>query len=135
MMSLYQDDARAKAFADRELGQDFALPFIGLVVLNEHGKVIGAAILNNFIRGRNIDIAVVGRNAWTIGPVRGLARYCFERSARMTARTREDNAPAIRALISLGFEREGVMPDYFGDGVSAVVFGLLRRKQKLVKVT
>lgn len=133
MTSVYQDDARAKAFADANLGQDFAAPFIGLVVLNDHGKVVGAVILNGFIRGRNIDLTAVGRNVWTLGVVRAILRYCFGRAARVTCRTSEHNATAIRALQAIGFEREGVMPDYFHDG-AAVVFGLLRRKQKLVKV-
>lgn len=133
-LSVYQDDARAKAFADRELGQDFAPPFMGLVVLNDRGKVVGAVILNGFIRGRNIDLTAVGRNVWTLGIARSVFRYCFERAARVTARTSESNLKAQRALMALGFEREGVMPDYFPEG-AAVVFGLLRRKQKLVKVT
>ena len=128
---LYQDDKAARLFAERHLKVSFADPMIGLVV-TDHGFVVGAAILNGYIPGDNIDISAVG-NISSIKVIRGIARYCFKRVRRVTAKTCVTNKPAIKALKALRFKQEGVLREYFSEG-DAIVFGLLRREQRIVRL-
>lgn len=132
MRRVYQDDERAREFACGVLGYDFAQPYMGLIV-EKDGMAVGAIILNGFIRGRNIDLTAAGKGAWSLGVAREIARYCFARAVRITARTSVNNRTAINALKAIGFKTEGVMRDYFPDG-DALVLGLLKSEQKLIKV-
>lgn len=130
-MKEYQDDARARAFASRHLGCQFHDPLIGIVI-EDNGEQVGAVIFNGYIPGQNIDLTAVSTK-WDIRIVRNLARYCFLRVKRVTARTCVTNTAAIKTLQALGFRQEGIMREYFPDG-DAVVFGLLRSEQKLIKL-
>ena len=67
-----------------------------------------------------------------VGDVRGIARYCFERVQRITARTSVNNSKAISMLDGLGFKREGVMRAFFKDS-DAIVFGLLKSEQRIYR--
>ncbi len=131
MIRFYQDDERAAAFATSILGYSFAQPYIGMVV-DRDGEVVSAIIFNGFIRGQNIDMTGVGK-VWPVFVIRQIARYCFARVKRVTSRTCVSNHAAIKALEAAGFKREGVMRDYFPDG-DAIVFGLLKSEQRLIKV-
>ena len=95
-------------------------------------KVVGAVILNDYTPGRNIEVTAVG-HCWSIKIIREIMRYCFSRVKRITCRTSVNNAAAIKALQSMGFQREGLMRDFFDDG-DAIVFGLLKSEQKLIRV-
>ena len=122
---------RAKFFAERHLKTTFAHPFIGLIVV-DRPQIVGAIILNDYTPERNIEVTGVGRG-WSVGVVRFILRYCFARVRRITARTSINNHAAITALEQIGFKREGVMREFFDDG-DAIVFGLLRSEQKLIRV-
>lgn len=131
MIRFYQDDEGAAAFAGEKLNCTFSQPFIGMVV-DRDGEIVSAIILNGFIRGQNIDMTGVGK-VWPVSVIRQLARYCFARVRRVTSRTCVSNHAAINALEAAGFKREGVMREYFPDG-DAIVFGLLKTEQRLIKV-
>jgi hypothetical protein len=126
-----QDDGAARYYVEKELGIEIGSPFIGLLVERE-GQQVGAVILNDYRPGRNIELTAHTCGNWGISDVRGIARYCFERAKRITARTSVHNFRAIKMLETLGFEREGVMRDWFGDS-DAIVFGLLRSKQRIFR--
>ncbi len=126
-----QDDQRARLFAERELKVSIADPMIGLVVV-ENGVIVGAIILNDYTPERNIEVTAVG-HCWPVKVIRFILRYCFARVRRVTARTSVNNTAAIRALEAMGFKREGIMREFFDDG-DAVVFGLLRSEQKVVRL-
>lgn len=130
-MKAYQDDAQARFFAQRALGCTFADPLIGIVI-EDSGRQVGAVIFNGYTPGQNIDMTGVG-SKWDIRVIREIARYCFSRVRRVTALTCVTNIAAINALLALGFKREGVMREYFPGG-DAIVFGLLRSEQRLIKV-
>lgn len=132
MIRFYQDDEGAAAFATSILGYGFAQPYIGMIVERD-GEVVSAIIFNGFIRGQNIDMTGVGK-VWPVFVIRQIARYCFSRVKRVTSRTCVSNHAAINALEAAGFKREGVMRDYFPDG-DAIVFGLLKSEQRIVKVS
>jgi RimJ/RimL family protein N-acetyltransferase len=131
LVDCFQDDQRARLFAERELRVSIADPMIGLVVVDK-GAIVGAVILNDYTPERNIEVTAVG-HCWSVKVIRFILRYCFARVRRVTARTSIHNKPAIRALEAMGFKREGIMREFFDDG-DAIVFGLLRSEQKVVKV-
>lgn len=113
------------------MGLHVSDPFIGLIVEN-NGKKAGAVILNDYTPGQNIELTVHVSGNWTASDVRGIARYCFERVRRITARTSVNNSRAIRMLEVLGFRREGVMRDWFAES-DAILFGLLRSEQRIFR--
>lgn len=124
-----QDDEAARRLVERELSVKFAEPFIGLVVERE-GKPAGAAILNDYTPGRNIELTMVAKGPIGISDIRGIARYCFGCAERITARTSVNNLQAINRLNSLGFKYEGCMRHFFGNE-DAAVFGLLKSEQRI----
>jgi hypothetical protein len=124
-----QDDEAAKRYLEHELGLYISPPFIGLMI-EHNGQMAGAVILNDYSPSRNIELSVHVCGNWTASDVRGIARYCFERVKRITARTSVNNTRAIRMLEVLGFRREGVMRDWFADS-DAILFGLLRSEQRI----
>lgn len=94
--------------------------------------MVGAAILNDYTPGQNIELTMYAKGSWSAGDVRGVARYCFQRVRRITARTSVKNARAIKMLEAMGFKREGVLRDWFADA-DAIVFGLLRSEQRIYR--
>jgi hypothetical protein len=113
------------------LGLHVADPFIGLIV-EKDGKQVGAVILNDYTAGQNIELTAHTCGNWSIADVRGVARYCFARVRRITARTSVKNTRAIYMLKALGFKQEGVLRDWFEDG-DAIMFGLLRSEQRIYR--
>ena len=121
---------RLTPFAEKELKTHFADPMIGLVVV-DRGKVCGAVILNNCTPGRNIDVTAVG-HCWSVKVIRFILRHCFSQARRVTAQTSVNNHAAIKALQQMGFQREGLMREFFDDG-DAIVFGLLKSEQRVYR--
>ncbi|QOZ15946.1 hypothetical protein XI02_13875 [Bradyrhizobium sp. CCBAU 21365] len=132
MIVVFQDTARARRIAEPALNCTFSEPMIGLVIERD-GVDVGAVILNGYTPGCNIDLTGVGRGAWTLFVVRDIARYCFARVKRVTARTSVKNEAAIKSLSKLGFKQEGIMREFFPDG-DAVCMSLLRSEQKLIRL-
>jgi hypothetical protein len=126
-----QDSEAARRYVERELGLHIADPFIGLLV-EKDGKQVGAVILNDYTPSCNIEITVAASGPWSIADIRGIARYCFSRVERITARTRPNNLQAIERLKSLGFKYEGLMRKFFGNE-DAAVFGLLKSEQRIFR--
>ena len=106
-------------------------PCIGLIVEKDE-KIVGAVILNDYTPGQNIELTAHTKGNWSVSDVRGVARYCFARVRRITARTSVKNTRAAYMLKALGFKREGVLRDWFDDA-DAIVFGLLRSEQRIYR--
>jgi hypothetical protein len=126
-----QDSETARRYVERNLGLHVADPFIGLIV-EKDGKQVGAVILNDYTPGQNIELTAHTCGNWSVSDVRGVARYCFERVRRITARTSVKNTRAAYMLTALGFQREGVLRNWFDDA-DAIVFGLLRSEQRIYR--
>lgn len=124
-----QDSEAARRYIEKELRIAICDPFIGLLVERD-GKQIGAVILNDYTPGRNIEITAHTCGNWNIRDVREIARYCFDRVKRITARTPTTNARAFRMLKVLGFKAEGRMREFFDDD-DAIVLGLLKSEQRI----
>lgn len=127
-----QDDELARTLAKLWLDSKVNAPYLGLVVETDE-LVAGVLILNDYYPGDNIEVTAAAVGPWSIADVRGVARYCFQRARRITARTKTTNERAIKMLEALGFKREGVMREYFA-GDDAMVFGLLRSEQRICKL-
>ena len=132
-MRVEQDDDAAADIVCHHLNVDLCPPFVGLCVRSDGNQCLGAVVLNDYT-GANIELTGVGRGCWTPRVIRDLARYIFGtlKCRRVTARTAVSNAPAIRSLERLGFQREGVARQWF-DGEDAIVFGLLANEQRIVR--
>lgn len=126
-----QESAAARLYIENALGCCICDPFIGLLIEND-GKSVGAVILNDYTPGRNIELTAHTSGNWRVGDVRNVARYCFQRVQRITARTSVKNTRAIYMLEALGFKREGVMRAFFKDS-DAIVFGLLKSEQRIFR--
>lgn len=94
--------------------------------------MIGAIVLNDYTPGQNIEMTGHSSANWSPKDVRDIARYCFGRVRRITARTSVKNTRAIYMLKALGFKQEGVLRDWFDDA-DAIVFGLLRSEQRIYR--
>jgi hypothetical protein len=126
-----QDSEAARRYIERELGLHISDPCLGLVIEQEH-RVVGAVILNDYTPEQNIELTAHTKGNWSIADVRGVARYCFARVRRITARTSVKNTRAAYMLKALGFKQEGVLRDWFEDG-DAIMFGLLRSEQRIYR--
>lgn len=126
-----QDSHAARLYIEHALGIHVSDPCIGLIV-EKKDQVVGAVILNDYTPGQNIELTAHTKGNWSISDVRGVARYCFERVRRITARTSVKNTRAIYMLTALGFKREGVLREWFSDA-DAIVFGLLRSEQRIYR--
>jgi hypothetical protein len=131
-VTVRQDDEGARGFIIKELCRMPADPFIGLLIERD-AKQIGAVILNDYVPGCNIEITMAFKGPLSIKDVRDIARYCFLRVQRVTARTSVNNARSIKMLTALGFKHEGLMRQFFKDS-DAIVFGLLKSEQRIVKL-
>ncbi|UQD69208.1 GNAT family N-acetyltransferase [Bradyrhizobium japonicum] len=94
--------------------------------------MVGAIVLNDYTPGKNIEMTGHSNANWSPKDVRDIARYCFGRVRRITARTSMKNEKAIKMLEAIGFKREGVLRDWFDDA-DAIVFGLLRSEQRIYR--
>jgi RimJ/RimL family protein N-acetyltransferase len=126
-----QDSEAARRYIERELGLHVADPFIGLVIERDH-RLVGAIVLNDYTPGQNIEMTGHSSANWSPKDVREIARYCFGRVRRITARTSVKNAKAIKMLEAIGFKREGILRGWFDDA-DAIVFGLLRSEQRIYR--
>jgi hypothetical protein len=125
-----QNDEVARIYIEHQLDIRVTDPFIGLLV--EHaGEVVGAVILNDYTPGQNIELTMHACGNCSIKDIRDIARYCFDRVRRITARTSVRNTRAMRMLTMLGFKREGILREWFMDSGDAIVFGLLKSEQKI----
>ena len=126
-----QESFAARLYIEKALGCTVCDPFIGLLI-EQDGKRVGAVILNDYTPGCNIELTAHTSGNWSVKDVRDIARYCFARVQRITARTPVNNTRAIYMLEALGFKREGVMRMFFKNS-DAIVFGLLKSEQRIYR--
>jgi ribosomal protein S18 acetylase RimI-like enzyme len=133
-MKVVRDDTRAAVILEWTFGKLPNQPYSGFVIIDGVRPV--AAFMVNEWNGGSLHLTATAKAPLTIGAARQVARIIFVElnAARVTAVTHETNSHAIRALGKLGFERECVAEDHFGEGVNGVVFKLLRKRQKLTRL-
>lgn len=131
-MTVREDNFAAKIYVEGKEQVCICDPFIGLIVERD-GKQVGAFILNDYTPGRNIEMSAVISGNVGMRDLRNIFRYCFNRVHRVTARTSVRNARTIYMLTALGFQREGLLREWFRDGTDAVMFGLLKSEQRIYR--
>jgi len=105
-----------------ELAQD--AQFIGRI---EGEQIVAVAAFSHYT-GHDIELSVAGNpGGGSKAYLKAVFGYVFDQCgcARCTVKTRESNAPAIRLAERLGFQREGLLRNGFGDE-AAVLFGLTK---------
>lgn len=126
-----QDSEAAKRYIESREDVAICDPYIGLLVERD-GRPIGAFILNDYTPSRNIEMSAVISGPMRVSDLRDIFRYCFDRVSRITARTSVNNTRTLHILDTLGFQREGILRQWFRDGSDAVLFGLLKSEQRIV---
>jgi hypothetical protein len=128
-----QDEAVAE-WASSRLGTTLVRPYVAIGVGDASG--LHAAMVFNDYTGANIEITVTSDPAgWTRAAVRAAFAYPFRQVGcrRLTLRTRADHTVVLDIAARLGFQREGVLREFYDDGCNAVVFGLLRSECRWIE--
>lgn len=118
------------AWAGLRLGKAFVPPYEAWGVTNKAGQIIGAVVFNDY-DGRNVEITVVGKGAWSRGVVREIGKHCFEalNCRRVSFTTRQDNWLVQSLVERMGGIWEGRKRDYYDD-CDAVFYGILKDEFK-----
>lgn len=127
-----QDNLAAKLYIEKREQVAICDPYIGLIVERD-GQIVGAFILNDYTPGNNIEMSAVISGNVSVADLRGIFRYCFARVRRVTCRTSVNNTRTIHVLTALGFQREGLLRQWFHDGSDGVLFGLLKSEQRIYR--
>ncbi len=108
-------DKSVADWAGRKLGSAFSEPYTAWGVIDGSGTLVGALVFNEFQRGGNISLSVVGGAAIQRGIMRAAARYVFNQlqCTRCTARTRRSNK-RMRKILDRSWEFESVAKYWFG---------------------
>lgn len=133
-------DADIKEYVRRRMPvalQSFSPTAVALGVVR-HGRLLGGAVFDRYSDdGRDIMMsAAFDDPRWcTRKTLRALYSYPFLQldCRRMTAITQSDNADAIKALIQMGFEHEGVLRCFFSDDQHGLLFGMLREECRWIR--
>lgn len=125
-----QADRAAARMMLRTFGYEPLPPYAGLIVQRDH-KTVGFVIAHGATT-HDVEVTVAGFGCWTIAVMRSIARWLLGKYSRITARTRPDNARALKCLRQLGFVEEGRVRGFYGDA-DALLFGLLRGECRLLR--
>jgi hypothetical protein len=125
-----------KAWATIKTGIRFSEPCSAIGVTNSRGKLIGAAIFNDY-QQKNVAVSVVGKGAFRKDVLRELARFIFIDLAceRVSITVRKDNELVLDLAIRAGWRVEGRKRKFFDDGCDAIIMGMLRSECNFLKGT
>lgn len=129
-----RSDALAHSFIKKSLGIELEAPFCGYAIYDTDGVVVGGFAFTNYTRD-NVELTISVRELVTLRVCRFIAWLAFVDLGcrRISMRTRASNKQAIRAIEKTGAKLEGVAREYF-NGEDAILFGLLRNEQRLIKL-
>jgi RimJ/RimL family protein N-acetyltransferase len=115
MPLLLGHDAEVAEWAGKRLGAKFYPPYVAWGVLSAEGELVAALVFNEFQRGGNISLSLVGSAAIRRDVLRRAARYVFQQlgCTRVTARTRRTNI-TTRRILGRSWEFEGTAKRWFG---------------------
>jgi RimJ/RimL family protein N-acetyltransferase len=94
------------------------------IAIMENNKIIGSAFFQRHC-GPDIELSYFGPGTMTLDIVKGLAKIAVSHFgvSRVTVRTATDNE-TIQKVEKLGFVREGIVHDHYGENSDAIMFGL-----------
>jgi hypothetical protein len=123
-----RDDEAARRLVKARTGFDLVEPFYGFV--SSRDGIDHSAIIVNFFDGRNCEVTVLARSL-SRKDLATIGGFIFGElgCARVTARTDGANTSAIKGLLRLGFQPEGILHEW-SDGADGLQFSLLKRDWK-----
>ena len=123
-------DRQVMDWASQVLDKRFVEPATAFGVVNDEGRLHGAAIFNDFYPGGNLELTYLGPHTLSRKIIRGIALYAFKECgvARLTCKTERRNRIVQKLLPRLGFTLEYSQKRYFGPekAQDALVFVLYR---------
>lgn len=122
------------AWAAHQLGiEGFREPSYALGITDRAGRLIGAAIYNDF-DARNVELTLVGGHAFRRHAVAEIFRHAFvELGCRRISLTIPAQALAtIHQAMKWGWAIEGRKRDYYDDG-DAIILGMTRAQCRFLK--
>ncbi len=126
--------AKALVSAGAPMGHaEFAEHDLGLAVLTESGVMTAAIVFSDYRpHFGTIELSAVALHFCPLstGIVLQLGEWVFRQlgCTRVFARTSEKNARAIKLLKRIGFTPEGTSADFYGVGLNARNYRMLKRE-------
>jgi RimJ/RimL family protein N-acetyltransferase len=121
-----RDDQNVARWAAGKTGLVFLPPYIAMGIEGANGQLIGAAIYNSYVEA-DVELSIYAPHALTRGVIKAIAEYPFNQLGcrRMTTRTRASSLATRKVIERVGFQREGVLRQYYPDGDDAIIYGML----------
>lgn len=115
-------DAWNLSMLESETGNQFAT----YLVLQVEDKVVGYAGVWLVAGEAEIHRVVVAEKFRGLGYgkllTESLVKQCFAQGAtQVSLEVREDNVPALKTYLSVGFQKVGVRKNYYGQGKNAII--------------
>lgn len=125
------NDIAVAEWVSARIGDVIEPPFTAIGFVS-FGRRVAGSVFNDYKPYGNIELTFAADVPFTRGMLRVIANYTFVRlqCSRLTVRTKQTNTGLCDILRRLGFVRETTMKDYFGPGINAELFRLLRREAK-----
>jgi RimJ/RimL family protein N-acetyltransferase len=111
-----------------ELGDS---PYTAIGLLDQRGYLTAGLVYSNFTRGDvHVHIAILNRRSLTRHFIREGFRYPFVQLGvrRCTVAVAASNVASVRFVKKLGFRQEGRLREWYENGDTALVFGMLRHE-------
>lgn len=107
----------------RKIDEPIVPPYVSFAIEDEFYTVRGAVLLNDW-NGSNMEITLYAPGCVSRGLISQVYEYVFRqcRATRLSARTKSPEM--IKLLPRLGFEKEGTLKNYYGQGKDAEMFRL-----------
>jgi hypothetical protein len=121
------------AWAGHRLGTTFKEPYHALGVM-KNGRLAGAVIFNDY-EARNVEMTLVGPNAFTRGVAREIFGYAFNEldCLRITVTIPEKHTGTCMKALRWGWIPEGRKRDYYGANEHAIIFGMLKDECRFLR--
>jgi hypothetical protein len=131
---LRPDGALASSLVSAATGFKFSGERVGSVIMR-NGWPVAAFVFHNW-QGCELHLTAAVRGVVPVKDLRQIAAEIFASGAiqRVVVKVSEADERLKRRLPRLGFELEALAPDYFGLDEAAMVFVLLRSKQRLARL-
>ena len=121
-------DFEVAQWAFRKLGHNIEPPFTA-IGFSGSGGIEVAAVFNDYVPGGNVELTMVAERPFTRFMLGVIAEYAFRQwgCARLSVKTKRDNARVISIARRAGFVREATLKDYYGPGENAELFRMLKK--------
>lgn len=134
MQPLYGHDDAVAAWVSVRLNSIIHPPFVAIGFMR--GNVLSAgAVFNDHVPGGNIEMTIASDGPLSRAMFAEIARYVFVqlKCSRLSVTTHDRNEAVKNMALRIGFKRESIRADYFGEGDHAALFRMKRRECKWLR--